>query len=529
MSIHKKPEPPAPVCSFCGRPNTMVGRLIAGDGANICSECVSQCAALLNKADANGVPCNTPQGLQVSGENASALAALLAALTSGKTTISDLNAAAANGVGDGAAGGTSDSGARGGKRGPVDASTAGAGSAAGSGRGGKKSAGGVSVVEPDNAPPKPVKLIPPAEIRAVLDDYVIGQDQAKKVLSVAVYNHYKRLNAKLAADARKKSGEPEPPPVEPFAADLAGVEVEKSNILLLGPTGCGKTLLARTLARVLDVPFAIADATTLTEAGYVGEDVESIVQRLLAAANFNIGRAETGIIYIDEIDKLALKGDSPHVSRNLGQGVQHALLKIVEGSVCNVPPQGGRKHPDQQYAQVNTENILFICGGAFVGLDEIIARRVGSRFLGFDVTSATTGGEPLTAEQIMENLQPEDLFDYGLIPEFVGRLPVVSALSELTQKDLERVLTEPRNSLTRQYRKLFALDGVELVFDAGAVAAIAAKTLALKTGARGLRSVIERLMLDTMYSLPQERDAARVTITADSVEGKAPPVVERRK
>ncbi len=369
----------------------------------------------------------------------------------------------------------------------------------------------LSVVEKKDETPGPVKLTSPANIQKVLDEHVIGQEQAKKVLSVAVYNHYKRLNAKLHGHG-----------VSPeFGEDLKEVEVEKSNILLLGPTGSGKTLLARTLARVLDVPFAIADATTVTEAGYVGEDVESIILRLLQAADFNVKRAETGIIYIDEIDKLALKGDSPHVSRNLGQGVQHALLKIIEGSVCNVPPQGGRKHPDQSYIQVDTSNILFICGGAFVGLDQIVGRRIGNKFLGFDIASKTNG-EPLTAEQIMTNLEPEDLFDFGLIPEFVGRLPVVSVLSELKLEDLERVLVETKNSLTRQYRKLFAMENVRLTFTPDGIAAVAQKALKLKTGARGLRSILERLMLDTMYALPSVSAVSEVVIDADFVNGVAP-------
>jgi ATP-dependent Clp protease ATP-binding subunit ClpX len=473
-------------CSFCGRPNTLVGRLIRNpDGKSaICSECVNTCVHLLERADSQGVPKNNPVPPASEDSSAEALRdALMGVL--GKLPQNDSAETA----------GTS------------NCSTPNIPSKR------QRTAGGISVTEHKDEPLRPIKLIPPAEIRAVLDEFVIGQDQAKKVLSVAVYNHYKRLNALLHGQE---------PPAK--FADLADVEVEKSNILLLGPTGSGKTLLARTLARVLDVPFAIADATTVTEAGYVGEDVESIVQRLLASADFNIPRAQTGIIYIDEIDKLALKGDSPHVSRNLGQGVQHALLKIVEGSVCNVPPQGGRKHPDQEYKQVDTTNILFICGGAFVGLDEIIGRRIGSRFLGFD-TNATAAGEPLTAEQIMANLQPEDLFDFGLIPEFVGRLPVVSALSELKQADLERILVEPKNALVKQYRKLFAIEGIDLLFRADAIAAIAQKALALKTGARGLRSIIERMMLDTMYDVQRDRQVTSVTITADVVNGTGVPLI----
>ncbi|MDR3228402.1 MAG: ATP-dependent Clp protease ATP-binding subunit ClpX [Puniceicoccales bacterium] len=480
-----EPKAAAPVCSFCGRPNTLVGRLIAGPGgANICNDCVATCADLLKDADTKSAPANT----QPDDPSCDALAAALAALAAHK--------AAGN--------------AHTAKRGPVDASA----SPADAANADVKKPAGVSVVEPKREPLKPIKLIPPHEIRAVLDDFVIGQEQAKKVLSVAVYNHYKRLNALLHGQQ----------PDEQFS-DLADIEVEKSNILLLGPTGSGKTLLARTLARVLDVPFAIADATTVTEAGYVGEDVESIVQRLLAAANFDIPRAQTGIIYIDEIDKLALKGDSPHVSRNLGQGVQHALLKIIEGCVCNIPPQGGRKHPEQQYVQLDTTNILFICGGAFVGLDEIIGRRVGNRFLGFD-TASSSSGEALTAAQIMENLQPEDLFDFGLIPEFVGRLPVVSALSELSREDLERVLLEPKNALLKQYRKLLALEGVKLTFRPDAVSAIAAKALGLKTGARGLRSIIERMILSTMYELPQRTGVKEVVITEAAVLGKEEPLLE---
>ncbi|MGN0834978.1 MAG: ATP-dependent Clp protease ATP-binding subunit ClpX [Candidatus Spyradosoma sp.] len=369
--------------------------------------------------------------------------------------------------------------------------------------------------KPEPQPLKPIALKKPAEIRAVLDDYVIGQSQAKKVLSVAVYNHYKRLNDKLFGNA------------DDAAADdgLRDVEVEKSNILVIGPTGCGKTLLAKTLARVLDVPFAIADATTLTQAGYVGDDVENILVRLLQAADGDVKRAETGIVYVDEIDKIGRKGDSASLTRDVsGEGVQQALLKIIEGTLSNVPPNGGRKHPDQKYVQIDTSNILFICGGAFVGLDRIIGSRIGNKFLGFDVSEKT--GATLSAEQIMAELQPEDLFEFGMIPEFIGRLPVVSALSQLTRKDLEHILTQPKNALVKQFRKLFAMEGVELVFEDAAVSAVAEKAIALGTGARGLRSILEKFMLDTMYELPNRGNVRRVVVTADVVNGLAAPTIE---
>lgn len=374
---------------------------------------------------------------------------------------------------------------------------------------------------PEPEPLKPIALKKPSEIRAVLDDYVIGQSQAKKVLSVAVYNHYKRLNDKLFgnADAAGTAGGG-----NAEAADLRDVEVEKSNILVIGPTGCGKTLLAKTLARLLDVPFAIADATTLTQAGYVGDDVENILVRLLQAAGGDVRRAETGIVYIDEIDKIGRKGDSASLTRDVsGEGVQQALLKIIEGTVSNVPPNGGRKHPDQKYVQIDTSNILFICGGAFVGLERIIGSRIGNKFLGFDVSEKT--GATLSAEQIMAELQPEDLFEFGMIPEFIGRLPVVSALSQLTREDLEHILTQPKNALIKQFRKLFSMEGAELVFEDSAVSAIAEKAIALGTGARGLRSILEKFMLDTMYELPERGNAKRVVITADVVNGNASPKI----
>lgn len=372
--------------------------------------------------------------------------------------------------------------------------------------------------KPEAEPLKPIALKKPSEIRAVLDDYVIGQSQAKKVLSVAVYNHYKRLNDKLFGNSDPESS------ANTYAPDLKNVEVEKSNILVIGPTGCGKTLLARTLARVLDVPFAIADATTLTQAGYVGDDVENILVRLLQAADGDVKRAETGIVYVDEIDKIGRKGDSASLTRDVsGEGVQQALLKIIEGTLSNVPPNGGRKHPDQKYVQIDTSNILFICGGAFVGLDRIIGSRIGNKFLGFDVSEKT--GATLSAEQIMAELQPEDLFEFGMIPEFIGRLPIVSALSQLRQKDLEHILTQPKNALTKQYRKLFAMEGVELVFEDSAIAAIAQKAIALGTGARGLRSILEKFMLETMYALPNHTSAKKVVITEDVVNGNASPEI----